>query len=127
MATPSRPRHDIGRAPERASSDPLDGLRETPCGQLSLQRRERFRFAEVRRLAGAPRERGLYAWWAPPGALPGVTGPVHPSVHGWELLYVGLAGNLRARLVGNHLRGPTGSSTLRLFLAAGLTGQAHFN
>lgn len=68
--------------------------------------------------ATLPRESGLYAWWAPSGALPGVPGLAHPSVDGLELLYVGLAKNLRARLVGNHFRGPTGSSTLRRALVA---------
>jgi hypothetical protein len=68
--------------------------------------------------AQLPRGPGLYAWWAPPGTLPGVSGPAHPSVDGLELLYVGLAKNLRARVVGNHLRGSTGSSTLRRALVA---------
>ncbi|TFV89601.1 GIY-YIG nuclease family protein [Blastococcus sp. CT_GayMR16] len=66
----------------------------------------------------APRESGLYAWWAPPGLLPRVSGPAHPSADGLELLYIGLAQNLRARVVGNHFRGPTGSSTLRRALVA---------
>jgi hypothetical protein len=65
-----------------------------------------------------PRVPGLYAWWAPTGLLPGVSGPAHPGVDGLELLYVGLARDLRARVVGNHLRGPTGSSTLRRALVA---------
>ena len=34
---------------------------------------------------------GLYAWWAPPGMLPGVSGPAHPGLDGLELLYIGLA------------------------------------
>jgi len=41
--------------------------------------------------AQLPRGPGLYAWWAPPGMLPGVSGPAHPSVDGLELLYIGLA------------------------------------
>ena len=65
-----------------------------------------------------PRASGLYAWWAPPGALPDVIGPAHPHVDGLALLYIGLAKNLRARVVGDHLRGPTGSSTLRRALVA---------
>lgn len=68
--------------------------------------------------AELPRAPGLYAWWAPPGLLPGVSGPAHPSGEGRELLYIGLAQNLRARVAGNHLRGPTGSSTLRRALVA---------
>ena len=65
-----------------------------------------------------PRESGLYAWWAPPGTLPGVNGPAHPNIDGLELLYIGLATNLRTRVGRNHLRGPTGSSTLRRALVA---------
>jgi hypothetical protein len=68
--------------------------------------------------ATLPREPGLYAWWAPRGTLPDVKGPAHPSVDGLELLYVGLAQNLRIRVGRNHLRGPTGSSTLRRALVA---------
>jgi hypothetical protein len=68
--------------------------------------------------AQTPGTSGLYAWWAPAGLLPGVCGPAHPSVDGLELLYVGLAQNVRARVVGNHFRGPTGSSTLRRALVA---------
>lgn len=65
-----------------------------------------------------PRASGLYAWWASPGALPGVSGPPHPSDEGRELIYIGLARNLRTRVGRNHLRGPTGSSTLRRALVA---------
>lgn len=65
-----------------------------------------------------PRESGLYAWWAPPGLLPGVSGPAHPDIEELELLYIGLATNLRTRVGRNHLRGPTGSSTLRRALVA---------
>jgi hypothetical protein len=70
--------------------------------------------------AGAllPRESGLYAWWAPSGLLPGVSGPAHVGVEGLELLYIGLARNLRSRVARNHFRGPTGSSTLRRAMAA---------
>ena len=68
--------------------------------------------------ATLPRGSGLYAWWSPPGLVPGVTGPAHPSVDGLELLYIGLARNLRTRVGRNHFRGPTGSSTLRRALVA---------
>ena len=47
-----------------------------------------------------------------------MTGPAHPSVEGLELLYIGSAEDLRTRVGRNHLRGPTGSSTLRRALAA---------
>ncbi|NEK57041.1 GIY-YIG nuclease family protein [Geodermatophilus sabuli] len=71
-----------------------------------------------------PSEPGLYAWWSRPGALPGITGPLHlRGEH--ELLYVGLArsgpssrATLRSRVVGNHIRGTTGQSTLRRSLAS---------
>ena len=68
--------------------------------------------------ATLPRGSGLYAWWSAPGLVPGVTGPAHPSVDGLELLYTGLAKNLRTRIGRNHFRGPTGSSTLRRALVA---------
>ena len=73
---------------------------------------------------GVPAEPGLYAWWAPPGAVPGITGPAHPSAE-LELLYVGMArsggaarSTLRSRVVGQHIRGTTGQSTLRRSLAS---------
>jgi hypothetical protein len=47
-----------------------------------------------------------------------VNGPAHPSADGLELLYVGLAQDLRTRVGRNHFRGPTGSSTLRRTLVA---------
>lgn len=76
-----------------------------------------------------PAEPGLYAWWARPSALPGIAGPHHPDgAH--ELLYVGLArsapsskATLRSRVVGNHVRGTTGQSTLRRSLASLLVEQ----
>ncbi|MGY2074995.1 GIY-YIG nuclease family protein [Blastococcus sp. SYSU DS0828] len=75
--------------------------------------------ADAERAGGQiPRRSGLYAWWARAGTLPGVSGPAHPGVEGLELLYIGLARDLRARVVGNHFRGPTGSSTLRRVLVA---------
>lgn len=71
-----------------------------------------------------PDEPGLYAWWSRPNALPGIAGPAHPDGE-HELLYVGLArsglssgATLRSRVVGNHIRGTTGQSTLRRALAA---------
>lgn len=71
-----------------------------------------------------PAEPGLYAWWSMPDALPGITGPSHPDgVH--QLVYVGIArsapssrATLRSRVVGNHIRGTTGQSTLRRSLAS---------
>ena len=81
--------------------------------------------ADVGEAAGlVPAQPGLYAWWAHPGALPGITGPRHPDGER-ELLYVGLArssptsrATLRSRVVGNHICGTTGQSTLRRALAS---------
>jgi hypothetical protein len=69
--------------------------------------------AEVRIPSGP----GLYAWWAAPGVLPGIVGPAHPAAAGLELLYVGIGGGLRERMVDRHVRGGTGGSTLRRSLA----------
>lgn len=76
-----------------------------------------------------PAQPGLYAWWSRPGALPGINGRVHPDGE-HELLYVGLArsaatsrATLRSRVVGNHIRGRTGQSTLRRALASLLFDQ----
>jgi predicted GIY-YIG superfamily endonuclease len=52
-----------------------------------------------------------------------VTGPAHPTAPGLELLYVGIARDLRKRVLTNHARGGTGQSTLRRALAALLTHQ----
>lgn len=80
--------------------------------------------AEATAPDGVPAEPGLYAWWGPAGAIPGITGPAHLSSD-LELLYVGIArsgqasrSTLRSRVVGNHIRGTTGQSTLRRSLAA---------
>jgi len=76
-----------------------------------------------------PAKPGLYAWWGRFGALPGISGPRHPTVD-LQLFYVGIAPNgtaskstLRSRMVGDHIRGTTGSSTLRRSLAALLSEQ----
>lgn len=76
-----------------------------------------------------PKAPGLYAWWGRFGALPGISGPKHPTAP-VQLLYIGIAPNgptsaatLRSRVVGNHIRGTTGQSTLRRSLAALLVEQ----
>ncbi|MFD8426794.1 GIY-YIG nuclease family protein [Streptomyces coelicoflavus] len=66
--------------------------------------------------AALPRTAGLYAWWAPPSALPSFPGPVNPADPGRRLLYLGKATRLRTRITSNHLR-RSGSSTLRRTLA----------
>jgi hypothetical protein len=73
-----------------------------------------------------PSSPGLYAWWGAPGALPGITGPAHPTEPRWELLYVGKASSLHKRVVQNHLLGPSGSSTLRRALAGLLIPTEHW-
>ncbi|MGY5884927.1 GIY-YIG nuclease family protein [Modestobacter lacusdianchii] len=76
-----------------------------------------------------PAALGVHAWWGRFGALPGISGPRHPDA-ALQLLYVGIAPNgaasratLRSRVVGDHIRGTTGSSTLRRSLAALLSEQ----
>ena len=76
----------------------------------------------------APREKGVYAWWFAPGALP-VPTDGYAMADGRELLYVGIAprkpslagresaSRLRARLT-THARKDASRSTLRLSLGA---------
>lgn len=70
---------------------------------------------------------GLYAWWRIDGALYAVPAVPHLTVPGLALIYVGIGPatvtsneTLYSRLVGKHVEGNTGSSTLRLTLAAHL-------
>jgi hypothetical protein len=74
---------------------------------------------------GLPAEPGFYAWWSDHAAIPGVPPNPHPKVPECSLFYVGIsparessAQSIRARVIGNHLRGNTGASTFRLTLAA---------
>jgi hypothetical protein len=74
---------------------------------------------------GVPAAPGFYAWWITRGVLSGVPDRPHPAAKALSLLYVGIsparatsAHDLRGRLLGNHLRGNTGSSTFRLTLAS---------
>lgn len=74
---------------------------------------------------GVPEKPGLYAWWCGPHALRIVPVVPHPHRPELRLLYIGIApsrpsssATLRSRVVGNHLRGTTGRSTLRFSLAA---------
>ncbi|WP_085066250.1 GIY-YIG nuclease family protein [Catenuloplanes japonicus] len=59
---------------------------------------------------------GVYAWWAAPEVFPELGGPPNVNVPTLRLLYLGRAGNLRGRILRNHLR-RSGSSTLRRTLA----------
>lgn len=74
---------------------------------------------------GLPAAPGVYAWWVTQGALTLTNGPAHPTQTGWSLLYIGVAPaseaskrQLRSRVLGNHVRGNTGSSTFRYSLAS---------
>ncbi|MCX5122006.1 GIY-YIG nuclease family protein [Micromonospora sp. NBC_00362] len=63
-----------------------------------------------------PRTAGVYAWWAEPEVLPGLSGPANDADPDVRLLYLGIASNLRNRIARNHLA-RSGSSTLRRTLA----------
>lgn len=73
---------------------------------------------------GLPANPGLYAWWlADPQKLPQV--PLTPRADGLSLIYLGIAksgpnanSDLRSRVLGKHIRGSLGNSTLRRSLAA---------
>jgi hypothetical protein len=75
---------------------------------------------------GLPADPGFYAWWTWPGAIEGIPLTRHPDSRlGLALFYVGIAprgptssSTIRSRVIGNHLSGNTGSSTLRFTLAA---------
>ncbi|MCS4255963.1 hypothetical protein M2405_004266 [Rhodococcus erythropolis] len=76
-------------------------------------------------LSTLPATSGLYAWWTAPEVFPQLPGPTHPIDTGVRLLYVGLATNLRRRIVRNHLR-RSGQSTLRRTLAGLLLDTEHY-
>lgn len=63
-----------------------------------------------------PRTSGVYAWWAQQSVFEALNGPSNPAAPFMRLVYVGIAANLRVRIVRNHLR-RSGSSTLRRTLA----------
>ena len=73
-----------------------------------------------------PRVHGIYAWWMKPGAVPGLSGLIHPADRGAELLYIGIASrassSLYARL-NTHLTKTSRRSTMRLSLASLLADQ----
>lgn len=62
-------------------------------------------------LATLPAAPGLYAWWTSPEILPHLPGPAHPH-EALRLLYVGIASDLRRRIISNQLQ-RSRSSTLR--------------
>jgi len=82
------------------------------------------------REGGMPADRGVYAWWSPPGTLPDVTGSRLTSDGKLELIYIGIcpekdsgARTMRDRLLHDHAR-RTRRSTLRRALASFLWEQA---
>ncbi|GAB3237292.1 hypothetical protein GCM10027447_36360 [Glycomyces halotolerans] len=75
--------------------------------------------------ASLPAASGLYAWWAPMEVFDDLPGPSHPADPSVRLLYIGIAGNLRGRITGDHLR-RSGSSTFRRTLAGLLLESERF-
>jgi hypothetical protein len=74
---------------------------------------------------GAPSSPGFYAWWATRGEIADAPHHPHPLDAELGLLYVGIsparassAADIRSRVVGQHVRGNTSSSTFRFVLAA---------
>jgi hypothetical protein len=95
-------------------ADVIEGLLKTP---VTLQLAEDDK--------GLPAKPGFYAWWMKEGAIAGIPPCPHTIEAGLHLLYVGIApsrktssATIRARVIGNHIRGNTGSSTFRLTLAS---------
>jgi GIY-YIG catalytic domain len=72
-----------------------------------------------------PAAPGFYCWWSQRDAIAGLPHVPHPLERGLSLLYVGISParessrqTIRSRVLGNHLNGNVGSSTLRFVLAA---------
>jgi hypothetical protein len=77
-----------------------------------------------------PHKPGFYAWWVRRDALAEVPHTPHPHDDSIGLLYVGISPSrsssrqtINGRVLGNHLRGNTGSSTFRFVLAALLASE----
>ncbi len=107
---------------------------EEVIGALSADPVDPIRARATPKAGGVPAVHGLYAWWTERGSVPGVPGNPHPRLRRLDLLYVGIApkdassaSNLRKRVVSQHLSGNTGSSTLRLTLAALLLEPLHLS
>ena len=73
---------------------------------------------------------GFYAWWIRGDTIAGLPHHPHPTVPGLGLLYVGIspmrqssAGLIRLRVIDQHVRGNTSSSTFRFVLASMLLEQ----
>jgi hypothetical protein len=68
---------------------------------------------------------GFYAWWVTRGAIAEAPHHAHPLDEELGLLYVGISparpssrGTIRSRVLGQHVRGNTSSSTFRFVLAS---------
>jgi GIY-YIG catalytic domain-containing protein len=68
---------------------------------------------------------GFYAWWVEAGTIPGVPHHPHPAKPDLGLLYVGISpkrpsssGLIRSRVINQHVKGSTSSSTFRFVLAS---------
>lgn len=80
---------------------------------------------EPERAGGLPAQPGFYAWWIERGIIAGVPHHPHPTRSRLGLLYVGISptratshGLIRSRVIDQHVRGNTSSSTFRFVLAS---------
>jgi len=80
---------------------------------------------ELEDAGGLPSTPGFYAWWIEEGTIGGVPHHSHPLVSELGLLYVGISpkrpgssGLIRSRVIDQHIRGNTSSSTFRFVLAS---------
>lgn len=74
---------------------------------------------------GLPAKAGFYAWWIEEGMIADVPHHPHPTRAELGLLYVGISptrpgsgGLIRSRVIDQHVRGNTSSSTFRFVLAS---------
>lgn len=74
---------------------------------------------------GLPAKPGFYAWWITRDPIAGVPHHPHPTEPNVGLIYVGISptragssGLIRSRVINQHIRGNTSSSTFRYVLAA---------
>jgi GIY-YIG catalytic domain len=80
---------------------------------------------ESEAVGGLPMEAGFYAWWFEAGTIAGVPHHPHPAKPELGLLYIGISpkrpsssGLIRSRVVNQHVKGNTSSSTFRFVLAS---------
>jgi hypothetical protein len=82
------------------------------------------------REGGLPARPGFYAWWIEREVIGGVPYHPHPARSEFGLLYIGISpkrpgssGLIRSRVIEQHVRGNTSSSTFRFVLASMLLDQ----